>query len=456
MFETLFTFLESLDHVLWSFLGFPLLMVLGLYLSYKSQFVQIRKFPTVIKTFFSFFKTRTEGKRGIHPIKAFFACIGGCVGIGNIVAICTAVQIGGPGALLWIWLTAIIGMILKYSEVYLGVRYRVTNATGGYNGGPMYYLQKAFKSSWVPRVVCVLLCIYGVEVYQFSVMANSISVNFDWNPFFVTAILLVCVILAVVGGVARVGEISGAMIPLFIICYLGMGLWVLWENLALIPSLVMQVFASAFTGHAATGAFVGSGLMLTVSQGIKRGCYTGDVGIGYASIIHSESSAKVPERQASLAIVDIFLDTFTVCTTSILVILLTGVWKEPLHESMLVQVALSKYFPYMHYFMPFFLFLLGYSTIIAYFCVGLKCADFLSPKRGKILYYIYATIALALFSFVETRQALVVMSLTQVLLLFINLYGFWKLQNEISYDLDAQPEEAPIPIEEPSLAKVKS
>ena len=435
-------------------LRFPLLMFLGAYLSFKSKFVQIRKFPLVLKTFLCFFKVRTvcEQERGVHPIKAFFACIGGCVGIGNIVAICTAVQIGGPGALLWIWITAVVGMILKYSEVYLGLRYRIVNPNGGYSGGPMYYLKKVFKSTWIPQAVCILLCIYGVEVYQFSVMTNSISMNFDVNPLIVTGALLLLVIYAVSGGVARVGEISGALIPAFILCYLGMGLWVLWQNLPLIPTLFLQVFSSAFTGHAATGAFVGSGLMLTLSQGIKRGCYTGDVGIGYASIIHSESSAKIPEKQASLAIFDIFLDTFTICTTSIFVILLTGVWKEPMHESLLVQTALSKYFPYMNFFMPFFLFLLGYSTIIAYFCVGLKCAEFLSPKNGKIIYYVYGVVALTIFSFVETSQALLIMSLTQVLLLFINLYGFWKLQNEISFNLDAEEVTAPVLEQDSSLA----
>lgn len=440
MLDTLFTFLGHVEDNLWSYLGFPMIMILGIYFSFKFKFAQIRHFPSVVKTFVSFLTAPRGDDRGVHPLQAFFACFAGCVGIGNIVAICTAVQVGGPGALFWIWLTAIVSMPLKYSEVYLGMRYRVSDGKGGYNGGPMYFLQKVFKNSWIPKLVSFLLCIYGIEVYQFSVMNESISTNFNLNPYLVTAVLLFLVIFASSGGVNRVGKISSWLVPLFIICYLAMGGWVLLANITLLPQVFKQVFISAFTGEAAMGAFVGSSIMLAASQGIRRGCYTSDVGVGYASIIHSESSVTVPERQASLAIFDIFADTFTVCTTSIMIILTTGVWKEPLHESMLVQTALGMYFPYMNFFMPFFLFLLGYTTVIAYFCVGLKCADFLSPKKGKYYFYAIATVSLTLFSFLGTTQAMSIMSITQALLLLINLTGIYFLRNEVSFKLTATTE----------------
>ena len=140
--------LELLENLLWTFFGVPLVMLLGLYLSFKSNFFQIRQLPTVFKTFFGFlFVRKKQGELGVHPLKAFFCAVGGCVGIGNIVGICTAVQLGGPGALFWIWVTAFAGMILKYSEVYLGLRYRQPNDKGGYNGGPMYFLKEVFKQN---------------------------------------------------------------------------------------------------------------------------------------------------------------------------------------------------------------------------------------------------------------------------------------------------------------------
>lgn len=436
MYHSIISTLEMAEELLWSYFGVPIVMILGLYLTYKSNFIQIRKLPFVFKTFFGYMKPREQCEKGVHPLKAFFAAVGGCVGIGNIVGICTAVQLGGPGALFWIWVTALAGMILKYSEVYLGLRYRVTNENGGYNGGPMYFLKKVFKGSWVPKLVCVLLCIYGVEVYQFSVITHSVSTNWGVNSYLVIGTLLVLVIFAGSGGVKRVGTISSMTLPLFILVYVGMGSWVLVNNITVLPEVFMQVITSAFTGHAAVGGFVGAGVMAAMSHGIRRGCYTGDVGVGYASVIHSESSVQQPEKQAVLAIFDIFLDTFIICTTSILLVLTTQLWHEPIEAGLLVQTALGQYFPYMEVFMPVFLFLLGYNTINAYFCVGLKCADHLAPRYGRAIYYAYAVTALLIFSFMGTSQAQTVMAIAGVSLLIINGYGIFRLRHEISFDFD--------------------
>ena len=441
--------LDAIENLLWTYGGVPIVILLGFYLTIKSRFFQIRHLPTVFKTFLGFLRFRSaEHERGVHPLQAFFAAVGGCVGIGNIVGICTAVQLGGPGALFWIWMTALAGMILKYSEVYLGLRYREPNGKGGYNGGPMFFLKRAFNNRWLPVVVCLLLCIYGVEVYQFSVISSSITHNWGWNAYGVIAVLLALVIFAGSGGVRRVGNISSKSLPIFVFIYVGMGAWVLCRHLTDLPDILQEIFVSAFTGHAALGGFAGAGLIATMSHGIRRGCYTGDIGVGYASVIHSESSVQVIEKQAALAIFDIFLDTFIVCTTSLLLVLATGVWHQPMEAGILVQTALSQYFPYMHFFMPLFLFMLGYNTINAYFCVGLKCAEHLSPRWGRPIYYAYAIIALLLFSFTGTAQAQTVMAIAGVLLLMINGCGLFMLRHEISFDL--------VPATVPSTAPLKS
>lgn len=388
----------------------------------------------MVGRFFGYLTYRNPDHEGVHPLKAFFASVGGCIGIGNIVGVCTAVQIGGPGALFWIWITATLGMMIKYSEVYLGVRFRVTKENGEYRGGPMYYLKRAYRSPFWPLVSAFLLCIYGVEIYQFRVVAVSIMQNFHFNEVGTVIVLLCLVIFASKGGVQRVGTISSVIIPFFVIIYVFMGSWVIIGNIHLLPEVLGDVFVSAFTGHAAVGGFVGSTLMVAMSQGIRRGAYTGDVGIGYSSVIHSETSVMIPEKQASLVILDMFLDTFIVCTTTILIILVSGVWDQPVEAGMLVQMALGEHFPYMHFFMPLFLFLLGYSTINAYFVVGQNCAEYLSPKWGRKAFYLYAVIALVFFSFAETRQALAVMAITGCLLLIINCYGIFKLRREIKFD----------------------
>jgi len=433
--------LEALDNFLWGYAVLPALLMMGGYLSYKSRFVQLRSFPQIVSAFFHSLKAKPQGS-GVHPLKAFFTCIGGCMGVSNVVAVCTAAQLGGPGALFWIWITALAGMILKYSEVYLGIRYRVSDGKGGYRGGPMYFLKKAYKQTWIPKIVCLLLCIYGVEIYQFSVITENIAANFDFNKYLVALMLITLMIAISRKGVNHVGRIASVFIPVFIVCYLAMGAWVLYQNAPLLPSILNTVIHSAFTGHAAVGAFAGSGILLTASQGMRRSCYAGDVAVGYASVIHSETREISPEKQASLAIMEIFLDSFVICTTSVMLVLITGVWDAPIEASMLVQKALAIYFPGMHIFMPLFLLLLGFTTIISYFCAGIKCAEFMSPTIGRKAYYVYACCSLLGFVCMQTSQALTMMSITAALLLMFNLYGIFRLRHEIDFRIPSRANQA--------------
>lgn len=433
------------EDFIWSFLGFPLLVILGLYFSFKTKFVQIRHFPTVVRTFLGFMTEANSTSRGVHPLKTFFACIGGCVGVGNVVSICTGVTMGGPGALFWIWMTAIIGMTIKYAEVYLGIRYRVKNDQGGYDGGPMYFLQKAFRWKWIASLSAFLLCIYGVEVFQFSIIVGSVSSNWGLNKVLVTVILLSMVIFAGSGGVKRVGTIAEFVIPLFVVLYLCMGGYVMFTHMGRVPEVFSMIFNSAFTGHAAFGGFIGSTLLMTVTQGIRRGCYTADIGVGYASVINSETSVTVPERQASLEFFGIAFDTFLICTMSVMLILVTDVWHDGLEAADLVQTALGTEFPFMHLFMPFFLFLLGYSTVNAYFIAGLKCAKYLSPKYGTFCFFAYAIVALFSFSFVEVSEAQSLMAIAGGLLLVVNSIGIFRLRHEVNFDF--APKEAKVQVE---------
>ncbi|MBI5273182.1 MAG: sodium:alanine symporter family protein [Chlamydiia bacterium] len=434
--DALFSLIENINHLIWSHLAFVLIVLLGGYFSMRSRFFQIRKFGMILLSFFLFFRENTKEKRGIHPLKAFFAAIGGCIGIGNVVGICTAVQIGGPGALLWTWIGGLCGMLIQYAEAYLGLKHRVKNSSNNYDGGPMYFLPLAYKSKWIAPVVSILLCIYGVEIFMFNVMAESMSVNWGIDLRLIVAILLVATIVVALGGIKRVGEVCSAIIPLFVVLYLVMCIWVLIAQRAELPLVLQEIVRSAFTGKAAEGGFIGSTTSLAISMGISRGAYSGDIGIGYTSIIYAESRTKEFERLSSLTILGIFLDTFVICTLSVLVVLATDYWKSGIDVSLMVQEALGLHFPYMPYFMPLFLFLLGYTTILSYFVVGVKCAKFLSPRKGPLIYYLYACIMLPLFAFTKPLHAFSVMSLAGALLLLFNLYGILRLRKEIKFGLD--------------------
>ena len=213
-----------------------------------------------------------------------------------------------------------------------------------------------------------------------------------------------------------------------------MGSWVLIHHLADLPGIFQQIFVGAFTPQGAAGAFIGSTVQLTISMGFSRGAYSGDIGVGYASIIYAESRSRQLHRVASLPIIGVFLDSFVICSFSILLVLATQRWNSGIDVACMVQESLSLYFPYMHLFMPIFFFLLGYTTILAYFVAGIKCAKFLSPKWGPRIYYLYACTFLPIFAFVEARQAFVIMSLAGAFLLILNLTGLFLLRKEIHFE----------------------
>lgn len=430
----IFAFLMKVEGFFWGYLAFVLIILLGGYFTIRARFFQIRALPSILKTFWSFMGRSAVGARGVHPLKVFFASVGGMIGIGNVVGIATAVQIGGPGALVWVWLAALIGSIIKYGEIYLGLTFRVPNDRGGYDGGPMYFLQYAFKNRFIPIFIAFLLCIYGVEIYQFSVVSHSVSSNWGVNRYLVIGLLLGLVLYSSIGGVKRIGKICATTMPGFIVAYLLMGAWVIIQEAGQLPGVLADVFRSAFSGHAAIGGFAGASVLLAIQQGMARASYSADIGIGYDSVIQSESNTVHRERQARLAVLGVFIDNL-MCTTSILLVLLTGVWKAEnvLVGSDLVQTALSNYFPYMHLFTPALLLIVGYTTMIAYFCVGIKCARFLSPKYGVPIYLIYGVIAFVLFAFVEQSEAMAVMAIVQAMLLITNLLGIFRLRNEIHF-----------------------
>lgn len=444
----------DVENFLWAFIGVPLLFILAIVLTVQSRCAQFRNLPLAAKTFLSIFKKSNSQTKGISPLKAFFASIGGSVGVGNVIGVCVAVQIGGPGSLFWIWITAIGGAIIKYAEVYLGIRYRITNAKGEYCGGPMYFLRQAIDKSWVTNLICVLLCFYGIEIFQFSVVAKSIATNMDVDLIWIVAALLALVMMVGMGGIRRVGSFSSILIPIFVFTYVSMAGWILIQNITVLPQLFSNVVSSAFSGHAALGAFAGSSMMYALSHGVRRGCYTGDIGIGFGAVIHSETSVTIPEKQAMLVIFEIFMDTFLICTASVAIVLVTGVWHEPVEGIMLIQEALGRYFPYMHFFMPFFLFLVGFATINAYYSVGLKCADLLMPKMGRGVYQVFAGIMLVVFSFFDSVIAQSVMAIVGALLLITNSIGIFILRKRISFDF--QFSEKSVPTETPSLEAVKT
>ncbi|MBV8661404.1 MAG: sodium:alanine symporter family protein [Candidatus Dependentiae bacterium] len=431
--------LDAVDSLFWVYGGVPTLMLVGIYFTIISKGFQLIKFPSVLKIFYDTIHDTSVDKRGVRPLYVFFASIGGCIGIGNVVGVCTAVQVGGPGAVFWMWVAGFFGMLVKYAEIYLGMIYRISDKNDGYIGGPIIYLQKVPGGTWLAKIVAFLLCIYGLEIYMFRVIADSIVTGWNLYPFVVVSSLVVLVIVVGEGGIKLVGKVSSVILPVFLTTFVAMSLFIFSINIHLFPAMLKLIFHSAFNAHAPIGAFAGCSVIMAMSHGVRRACYTGDLGIGYASTVHSESSETDPCREASMGIMAIFLDTFVICTLSLFLILLTGTWHSGLPESQMVAVALGKYFPFVNIVWPLFIFLLGYTSLTSFYAVGKNSATFLFGSTANRVYPFIATALFIMVPFIgDMSHAMIFMSITGALLLMFNVYGIIRLSRKIKFSLKDQ------------------
>lgn len=432
----LFHCLSAIESFYWGYVGFTIVIAIGIYLTIRSGFYQLKVLGHPIRTIKAVQKSSVGGE-GINPFRVYFASVGGMVGLGNIVIVLTAVMVGGPGALFWLWVAAFFGTLIKYSEIYLGMKFRIDDGQEGHHGGPMIYLQKAFKnkilSRGVPILYCSLLAIYGVEISQFVVVSDVLTETIPLPQYVILGGLLAVTIYGGFGGIRRLANISTVLMPPFIVLYLLLSFYIILIHISDLPLILLDVFRSAFTGHAAVGGFAGSTMMMALQLGTARAVYSGDLGIGYDSIIQSESKARDPGTQACLSIFGVATDAL-ICTMSILVVLVTGLWKIEMEACHAVSHAFSQFFPHMDIFMAGLIFIAGYTTLIAYLAVGEKAARWLFPKWGHRLYYGYAIVAFIAFSLMDQCHAITVMSLSGGLLMLTNLIGIWKLRHEISFE----------------------
>lgn len=372
---------------------------------------------------------------GTHPLSLYFASLGGSVGLGNVVAVVTVVTMGGPGGIFWLWVSAFAGMLIKYSEIYLGIKYRVPNRHGGYDGGPMYYLANAFSSRLIPVIVALLFCIYGVEVSQFLILTDSFTDHLQIDRHWVIFTLMALVFYGSLGGVSRLAKICSIMMPPFLIAYIGICGWVLIDHWSELCDWLPVIVKSAFTGYGAVGGFMGSTFLLSAQYGTARAVYSGDIGIGYDAIIQSETRAKDASLQARLSILSLLNNTI-ICSLSCLVVLVSKLWidRTDLKPSEYVRTVLADYVPHVDIFLLAGFFLIGFTTIMAYFVIGLKAARFLSPRWGEKVYWVYALIAFPFFSYHDQTQVMLIMTVSGGFLMVFNLLGIWKLRKNIRFE----------------------
>ncbi len=408
--ERLVGWVEGASAAVWGpFLLIPLLLATGVFLTVRLSGLQFRQLGPAMYLALIVRRER-EGSGDISHFQALMTAMAATVGTGNIVGVATAIAAGGPGALFWMWMTALVGMATKYSEALLSVKYRRTNPNGTQAGGPMYYLRDGLRWRGLGKVLGGAFAVFtAAAAFGIGNMAQSNSVAAAMNgatgaPSWLTGLIVAGLLAAVtLGGIRAIGRFTGAFVPVMIVVYMAGSGWILLAHFAQIPAALALIFESAFTGTAAAGGFLGAGVMQAMRFGVARGIFSNESGLGSAGIAAAAAHTAEPVRQALVSMTQTFIDTLVVCTMTGLCILVTGAWQSGLSGVALSQYAFETGLPgvWGSWIVSISLIMFAFSTIIGWSYYGDRSVEYLLGPRAVIVYrllFLVASFAGAVYS----------------------------------------------------------
>ena len=384
--ETLTNALSTLSGWVWGPVMLILLLGTGIYLTVGLRGIPQRKLFYGFSMMFAGRKQTTE-PGDITPFQALATALAATVGTGNIAGVATAIHLGGPGAIFWMWVTAIVGMATKYGEAVLAVKYRETNAEGAYVGGPMYYIRNGLGTNWkwlaFAFALFATIAAFGIGN---TVQSNSVSQVFDETlsvPRWLTGLVMAAGVFAVIiGGVQRLASVTDKLVPVMAIIYVIGAAVVLVLNAGEVPGAIALIFSDAFTGTAATGGFAGAGIIMAIRFGVARGIFSNEAGLGSAPIAHAAARTDSPVRQGVVAMLGTFIDTIIVCTMTALVIVSTGAWSSGTTGAQLSAEAFTTGMPGPGgWIVSFGLVIFAFSTMLAWSYYGERTAEYLFGSR---------------------------------------------------------------------------
>ncbi len=385
------------SNIIWGLPMVALMLGTGFFLTYATKGVIFRKFGTVLRyTLMTLFRKQNQQDTqagSITPFQAVCTALAATVGTGNIVGVALAIATGGPGAIFWLWMSALVGMVIKFCEVTLSVAYRRTNEKGEIVGGPMYYIREGLGLRWLAVLFAVFgfLASFGIGA---SVQGNSLTTGlhtaFGIPTWAIGTVAATLGALVIIGGIGRIARVTEVLVPFMAVFYILGALAVLILNAGAIPGALGEIFTAAFTGTAATGGFLGASVMYACRMGMARGVFTHEAGMGSAPIAHASADADHPARQGLWGAFEVFFDSIVMCTITALVILTSGLWRvEPqLSEGAMSSAAFEQAFPGGKLIVTLGLALFAFATIIAWYYYGEKCLEYLiQGKRGFLRLY---------------------------------------------------------------------
>lgn len=379
--------LGSISGFLW---GIPLIVLIvgsGIYLTIRVGVLQLRLLPTALRLVFSK-KHASDAEGDISQFQALTTALAATVGTGNIVGVATAVILGGPGAIFWMWFSAFFGMATKYSEAILAVRFRVKDSKGQMAGGPMYYLEHGLKQKWL----AVLFALFGVLASfgigngtQSNSVAGVVNSTFKIDPWITGIILTIFVGLVILGGIQSIGKVTAVFVPVMAVFYLASGLIIIIMNITAVPEAFMTIIKMAFSGEAAAGGAIGA----AIRYGVARGVFSNEAGLGSAPIAAAAAKTDLPGRQALISMTQVFFDTFLICSITGLTIVMSGVYTNPKLEANAVTTQAFGHFlgSWGPIVVAIGLIFFASSTILGWAYYGEKCFQYLFKNPFALLIY---------------------------------------------------------------------
>lgn len=456
MLQTIEQINSAVNSFIWGVPAMICIIGVGLYLSIRTGFIQIRKFPYAIKTTIGrVFKKKEASDGAMTPFQAVCTALAATVGTGNIAGVAGAIAIGGPGAVFWMWISALLGMCTKFAEVTLAVHFREKNAHGDYVGGPMYYIKNGLSKKWhwlaTAYAAFGVLTVFGTgnatQVNTITTAINSALMNFNLldadqaktSSLIIGIIITILVGLVLLGGIKRIGSVSEKLVPFMAVLYIILGVGVVILNIERIPTVFHDIVVGAFNPSAITGGVVGS-FYLSMTKGVARGIFSNEAGLGTGSIAHACADTKKPVKQGFFGVFEVFADTIVICTLTALTILCSGVpvnYGVAAGAELTISGFTSTYGNWVSIFTAVAMCCFAFSTIIGWGLYGARCLEYLfSSKTLKPFMVVYSLVAILgatvdlglLWSIAETFNGL--MAIPNLIALFLLSGTVFKLIKE--------------------------
>ena len=432
----------AVDSFVWQPYLMPLILLLtGGLITVRTGLVQVRRFPLAVRMVFaSAFKKSTAQDGTITPFQALSTALASTVGNGNIGGVATAILIGGPGAIFWMWVCAAVGMATKYAEALLGVHFRVTRETGELAAGPMYYITGGIPYPSLAKPLAhafaffgAVACLLGTGNMALShtvarTFVEAAQTIFDLAvPLWFPGILITVVVgLVLLGGIKRIAAVAERLVPSMIVLYLVTAIIYILLNVTEVPAMFALIISQAFSPSAAVGGFVGAAVAQAVAAGVSRGVLSNEAGLGSAPIAHGIANVKHPAEQGVVGIFEVFVDTILVCSLTAFIILSSGLWTDPSYQASsgdLTAAALSTSIPFASLIVAVCSFLFGFSTLIGWCYYGEKCFEFLFGSNKVVFYRVLFTALVMLGSVISVPMVWAIGTLLNGFMAFPNLIG---------------------------------